>query len=196
MQISPIPSLDDETNQIRLMTAEIVAYQLKTSEDFIETVSGSGEFDNVGKTTRNGAELSLDLYGFDYGYLHADYGYIDAEFDEYQIDDQSYSGNTLTRVPAHIVNLEVGYAPSEGLGGRLCYHWEEGYYLDNQNEHESEDWGRLDAQVSYRFETKEKHLFALDVINLLDKKYADYSSNTSYSPALPLSVYLTMTMEF
>ena len=179
--------------------AELIAFQLKTSEDFIETVSGSGEFDNVGKTTRNGAELSLDLYGFDYGYLHADYGYIDAEYDEYLIDGQSYAGNTLTRVPAHIVNLEVGYAPSEGLGGRLRYHWEEGYYLDNQNEHESENWGRLDAQVSYHFETKRNYRLSFDVINLLDKKYADYTGggmDRTYSPALPLSAYLTMTVNF
>ncbi|WP_446010809.1 TonB-dependent receptor [Candidatus Electrothrix sp.] len=176
--------------------AELIAYQLKTSEDFIETVAGSGEFDNVGKTTRNGVELGLDLYGFDYGYLHADYSYIDAEFDEYQIDGLSYSGNTLTRVPAHIVNLELGYKPSEGLGGRLRYHWEDGYYIDNQNEHESEDWGRLDAQVSYLFETERTYRLSLDIINLLDDKYADYTSATSYSPALPLSVYLTMTLEF
>ncbi|MCI5142360.1 MAG: TonB-dependent receptor, partial [Candidatus Electrothrix sp. ATG1] len=98
--------------------------------------------------------------------------------------------------PAHIVNLELGYKPSEGLGGRLRYHWEDGYYIDNQNEHESEDWGRLDAQVSYGFGTRRNYLFSLEVINLLDKKYADYTSATSYSPALPLSAYLTMTVEF
>ena len=35
MQISPIPSLDDETNQIRLMTAEIVAKEIIPNEHFL-----------------------------------------------------------------------------------------------------------------------------------------------------------------
>jgi acyl-CoA dehydrogenase len=35
MQISPIPSLDDETNQIRLMTAEIVAQEIIPNEHFL-----------------------------------------------------------------------------------------------------------------------------------------------------------------
>lgn len=155
--------------------AELIAYQLKTSEDFIETVSGSGEFDNVGKTTRNGAELRLGLYAFEYGCFHADYGYTDAEYDEYQIDALSYSGKKLIGVPEHIVNLEAGYAPPDGLGGRLRYHWEAGYYADNENTQESEDWGRLDAQVSYLFGTERKYRVAFDIINLLDKKYADYN---------------------
>lgn len=181
------------------MTAELVGFQLKTSKDFVETVSGSGEFDNVGETTRNGAEMRLDLYGFDHGYFHADYGWTSAEYDEYHVNGLSYSGKTLTGVPAHTVNLEAGYSPSSGLGGRLRYHWEDGYYLDNLNKKETEDWGRLDAQLSYRFGTARRCLLAFDIINLLDKKYADYvggGASPVYSPALPLSAYLTMTVEF
>ena len=35
MQISPIPSLDDETNQIRLMTAQIVGEEIIPNEHFL-----------------------------------------------------------------------------------------------------------------------------------------------------------------
>ena len=35
MQISPIPQLDDETNQIRLMTAELVAREIIPNEHFL-----------------------------------------------------------------------------------------------------------------------------------------------------------------
>ena len=35
MQISPIPTLDDETNQIRLMTADIVANHVIPNEHFL-----------------------------------------------------------------------------------------------------------------------------------------------------------------
>jgi acyl-CoA dehydrogenase len=37
MQIAPIPTLDDETNQIRLMTAEIVAKHIIPAEHFLRT---------------------------------------------------------------------------------------------------------------------------------------------------------------
>ncbi len=35
MQIGPIPTLDDETNQLRLMTAEIVAEHIIPNEHFL-----------------------------------------------------------------------------------------------------------------------------------------------------------------
>ncbi|WP_417912364.1 TonB-dependent receptor [Candidatus Electronema sp. TJ] len=182
------------------MNAELAAFHLTTSKDFIETVAGSGEFDNAGETTRSGIELRLDLYAFEHGSFHADYGFTNAEYDSWQTGDVSYAGKQLTGVPERTCNLEAGYSPGSGLGGRLRWHWEGEYYLDSLNTKEAEAWGRLDAQLSYRFGNKEKYLFALDIINLLDKEYADYvgisGTETVYSPALPLSAYLTMTVEF
>jgi hypothetical protein len=35
MQISPIPQLDDETNQVRLMTAGLVAREIIPNEHFL-----------------------------------------------------------------------------------------------------------------------------------------------------------------
>ncbi len=63
----------------------------------------------------------------------------------------------------------------------------------------SDSWDRIDAQVSYRFGGRAQYLAALDVVNLLDKKYADHTSGSTvrnYSPRLPLSVYLTFKMDF
>ena len=42
MQISPIPSLDDETNQIRLMTAQIVAEEIIPNEHFLRQRDARG----------------------------------------------------------------------------------------------------------------------------------------------------------
>ena len=42
MQIAPIPSLDDETNQIRLMTADIVASQIIPNEHFLRQADERG----------------------------------------------------------------------------------------------------------------------------------------------------------
>jgi outer membrane receptor protein involved in Fe transport len=57
----------------------------------------------------------------------------------------------------------------------------------------------LDTQIAYRFCSKAACMVALDIVNLLDEKYADYTSGTTskrYSPGLPLSAYLSFTMDF
>ncbi|MFW9997291.1 MAG: TonB-dependent receptor [Candidatus Odinarchaeota archaeon] len=172
--------------------AELIAYRLETSKDFVKD-DDSGDYENVGETTRDGIEAQVEFNAFDYGYLRADYAYVDATS-----DNGVYAGKTVRGVPENIYNAEVGYDPPTGLGGRLTYHYEDGYYLDDDNLYTSDSWDRLDAQVSYRFGGNARYLAALDVVNLLDNKYADYTSGDTakkYSPGLPLSVYLTFSMD-
>ena len=180
------------------MTAEVIGFRLETNKDFIYD-SVTDEYDNVGETTRDGIEIGVDVSAFEYGYLHADYGYVDATYDNYVSNGVDLSGKTLRSVPENIYNVEIGYSPPAGVGGRLRYHYEDGYYLDDANLYESDAWDRLDAQVSYRFGQQARYLVALDVVNVLDEKYADYTSGTTnktYSPALPLSVYATFVVDF
>jgi iron complex outermembrane receptor protein len=180
------------------LAAELVAFRLLTDKDFIYN-SVTDEYDNVGATTRDGIEVSLDYRFLNYAYLHADYGYVDAEYDSYVISGVDLNGKTLRGVPENIYNAEVGYTPPRGLGGRLRYHYEDGYYLDDANLYKSDAWDRFDAQASYRFGQKANYMVALEVVNLLDEKYADYTSGTTsktYSPALPISVYGTFTIDF
>jgi iron complex outermembrane recepter protein len=176
----------------------VMAYRLATSKDFIRNPV-TDDFDNVGSTTRQGFEVNLDLQAFTYGYLHVDYGYVDATYDNFVSGGVDLSGQTVRSVPQNIVNAEIGFNPLTGFGGRLRYHYEDGYYLDDANLHKSEAWDRFDAQLSYRFGRMANYLLAFDVVNLLNKEYADYTSGTmnrNYSPALPLSVYLTFVVDF
>jgi iron complex outermembrane receptor protein len=178
--------------------AELVGYRLETSKDFIYN-SATDDYDNVGETTRDGIEAQVEFSAFDYGYLRADYAYVDAKYDKYTMNGVDYAGKTLRGVPENIYNAEAGYEPPTGLGGRLTYHYEDGYFLDDDNLYTSDSWDRVDAQVSYRFGSKAQYLAALNVVNLLDKKYADYTSGTTsktYSPGLPLSVYATFMIDF
>jgi iron complex outermembrane receptor protein len=178
--------------------AELIGYRLETSKDFIYNAV-TDDYDNVGETTRDGIEAQVEAKAFEYGYLRADYAYVDATYDKYASNGVDYAGKTLQSVPENIYNAEVGYAPPTGLGGRLTYHFEDGYYLDADNLYTSDSWDRVDAQVSFRFGSKAQYTAALDVVNLLDKKYADYTSGTTsktYSPGLPLSVYATFKIDF
>jgi len=173
-------------------------YRLETDKDYILNRI-TDEYENVGSTTRDGVEITLDYSAYDYGHLYLDYGYVDATYDRFVSDGKDLSGKTLRSVPKNIFNAEIRYTPPRGFGGRLRYHYEDGYYLDDANEHKSESWERVDAQVSYRFGQNANYLAALDIVNLLDKEYADYTAGTTerrYSPALPLSLYATLTVNF
>jgi iron complex outermembrane receptor protein len=186
------------TQPVDWFKGEIVAFRLETSKDFIYDAVAD-EYHNVGETTREGVEVQVDFYAFGFGYLHADYGYVDAKYDQYESGGVSLDGKTLRGVPDHIYNAEIGYKPPTGIGGRLRYHYEDGYYLDDANLYKSDSWDRFDAQVAYRFGKKAEYLVALDVVNLLDEKYADFTMGATdkrYSPGLPLSVYISFTMDF
>ena len=177
---------------------EVSLYRLETTKDFIYD-SQTDEYDNVGQTTRKGLEMRAEISAFDYGYFRADYAYADVQYDQYVLGGVDYSGKTLRSVPENIYNAEVGFDPPAGLGGRLSYHYEDGYFLDDANLYTSDGWDRVDAQLTYRFGAAGQYLAALDVVNLLDKKYADYTggdTDKTYSPALPLSAYLTFRMDF
>ena len=50
MQIAPIPTLDDETNQLRLLTAEIVAKEIIPNEHFLMRRGPFGARTERGKT--------------------------------------------------------------------------------------------------------------------------------------------------
>jgi iron complex outermembrane receptor protein len=177
----------------------VVGFRLETNKDFIYN-SVTDEYDNVGSTTREGIEVTLDAYALNYGYLHADYGYTDATYDDYVTSSGGdLSGKTLRSVPENIFNIEIGYSPQKGMGGRVRYHYEDGYFLDDANLFESDSWDRLDAQISYRFGNSANYLLALDIVNVFDEKYADYTSGTTnqtFSPGLPFSAYLTFVIDF
>jgi len=169
-------------------SGQLTGFRVKTTKDTLRDPV-TGEYENIGETTRDGIEAAIDFYAFDYGYLHADYAYIDATYDKYQSGGVSYDGKTIKSIPDTTVNLELGYNPPEGLGGRLRYQYESEYYLDNANKYTSKAWDTIDAQAFYRFGDKNEYMIALDVVNLFDEKYADYMSGGAqkkYSPGLPL----------
>jgi iron complex outermembrane receptor protein len=181
------------------VSGEFIAYRLETSKDFVHNTV-TDDYDNIGATTRDGIEVQAKFYAFDFGYLRADYGYVDATYDQSKSDaGVDLSGKTVVSVPKDTYNVEIGYQPPSGIGGYISYHYEDGYYLDDANLFMSDSINRVDAQVSYRFGTTTQYMLALDIVNLLDEKYADYTSGTTdktYSPALPLSAYITFTLDF
>ena len=176
-------------------SGQLVGYRLDTTDDFIQNPI-TLEYENSGETIRKGLELALDFYAFDFAYLHGDYSFVDATYEKYSSGGVSYDGNDLRGVPENIANIELGYDPPKGFGGRIRYHYQTGAMLDNANTMKGESWGKFDANVFYRFGNTRNYMLSLEIINVFDEKYPASQSGTNYSPSLPLSAYLSFSVDF
>lgn len=176
----------------------ISLYRLDTTDDFQATLDDPSVYENAGDTRRQGLEAQINVYPIQNLRLHLDYAYIDAEYLDYWDGSTNCEGNSLKGVPEHVINAEVEYRPDQGFGGRLRYRYVSNWYIDSPNTMEADGYHVVDAQVSYRF--NQRYRLTLDVINLLDEKYSEYASYTNgercYSPADPLSVYLTLSIDW
>jgi iron complex outermembrane receptor protein len=198
-QIRTQYELGMRTMPFNWFSGQLIGFRLETNDDFIKN-DVTEEYENAGETTREGIEVSFDIYAFDYGYLHGDYAYIDAKYDKFMKNEKSYDGNNLPGVSDHIVNVELGYNAPEGLGGWIRYHYQSGADLDEANTIKGESWDKVDANFFYRFGGKNNYMLALEIINLFDEKYPDtesyWSESTNYSPGLPLSVYASFSVDY
>lgn len=188
-----------KTMPLNWVGVQLVGFKLETTDDFIKN-EVTDEYENAGETTRDGLELSLDFYAFDHGYLHGDYAYIEAKYDKFTEGGVSYDGNNLPGVPDNIANVELGYNAPDGVGGWIRYHYQSGADLDKANTVKGEAWDKVDANIFYRFGSKNTYMFACEVINVFDEKYPEtqsyWSGRTSYSPGLPLSIYASFTVDY
>lgn len=173
-------------------------WRLDTTDDVQASLDDPSKLENAGETRRQGIEAGFNIYPASDWYFHADYAYIDSEYLKYVSGGVSYDGKTLKNAPDHIVNLEVGYKPALGFGGRLRFRYVSDRYINEANTMTLDGHQVVNGQVSYTFSPK--YRLELDVINLLDEKYTNYSSiangERTYAPEDPLSVYLTLRVNF
>ncbi len=176
----------------------VTLWRLDTTDDFQAKLDDPTKQENAGETRRQGVEAGVNIYPATNWYFHADYAYIHSEYLNYNSGGVSYDGKTLSSVPDHIVNLELGYKPPLGLGGRLRFRYVSDRYINSANTLTLDGHQVVNAQLSYAFSPK--YRLELDVINLFDEKYSNYAGYTNgemtYAPEDPLSVYLTLRVNF
>lgn len=176
----------------------ITGWLINTTDDIQAKVDDPDQLENAGETERQGVELAVNLFWENGWYAHADYSYTDAEYKNYISGGVQYAGKELRGVPHDIANVEVGYRPELGLGGRINLRYVSASYIDSANTMQLDAHTVVNGQVSYRF--NEHYSLELDVVNLFDEKYSDYSGYTNgemtYAPADPLSAYLTFKVDY
>jgi iron complex outermembrane receptor protein len=182
-------------------------YRLYTEND-LSYDQVSNTYSNVGKTLRTGLETYADFTPWEHWLFHIDYTYQTATWKEYTNSSGiNLAGRRLEEVPRHITNIEIGYDPPEGLGGRVNFNWNADFMVQDflypgnvEPWHaKGQDYGRLDLQLSYKF--NEKFQLMLDCLNILDKDYMGYQAAArstaqfyTYSPLHPLTIYLSLNV--
>jgi outer membrane receptor protein involved in Fe transport len=192
---------------------EMVYYNIDTSNDetYDQFAPLGQEWQNAGKTKRDGLETIVNFHPFEFWTLTGNYTYQRAKYKSYADANNILDGHRLTSVPTHITNLELAYAPEEGFGGRLNYRWEAdsmGRDLPTYNKtggknlepFKLQDKGTVDFQLSYKF--NEKYKVTLDVLNLMDKDFygsqgaPSATGDFSYSIQPPRTVYLGLDVNW
>jgi len=208
--LNPSSSINYETgikNRTDFLSFDITYYITKTDDELVSYKYNVDEtaYQNAGKTTKQGVEVSLNYllgHGFDIG---ADYAYSHYKYDDYIDGSSDYSGKYFKYIPAHKYSLSLGYKHPTGIKARIQGRSWGSYYMDDANTKKYGGYDFVtDLMLGY---VKKNHNIQLNITNLFDKRYSvesergDYNKYTktykeSYSPAQPRIAMLTYTYSF
>ncbi len=159
---------------------------------------------NAGETQHNGLELDLN-----YSIVKKSdrsinfkvaYAYQSFNFQEFQDDENDYSGNELTGTSPHLLNAILS-GSFKGLYGNLHFNYVDAMPLRDDNSVYSDSYSLLNLKLGYTKQFGER--IEIDVFggiaNLLDEKYASmhlinassFGGNAPryYYPGLPRNYY-------
>jgi outer membrane receptor protein involved in Fe transport len=172
------------------------AFWLFTTNDSTLDINGNTVYE--GETLRQGLENSIRVMPLDYLLFSLDYTYLDARTRKGNVASGPTDGLRLTNSPRHLTSLQVSYAPPEGFGGFLKFHWTADWLSTSTPiaTVKQTDRGYLDGQLSYRF--NEKYKVRFDLTNILDQKFEQYNpDNTStINPMPPRLFYLSFEVNY
>ena len=160
---------------------------------------------NAGKTTHNGVEGSINyqLYQSKQKQLLLSLnGTInDFLFDEFIDLDNDFSGNDLTGVPSHVVNIGLDYSAEKGIYGNLNFQQVGEMPANDANTVYSDSYELLHGKIGYQNQIG-SHIFYdifLGANNILDNNYTaqlqinarGFGGNAPryFYPGLPFNMY-------
>ncbi|HEY0437981.1 MAG TPA: TonB-dependent receptor, partial [Phenylobacterium sp.] len=192
----------------------VAAYDSRLRNDiqFISTSTTFGYFFNVGDTERRGVELGAEAR-FDKLTLSANYGYVQAAYRSpfTTADGEAVAnGDRIPGVPASTFKVRAGYALTDDfrLGAALIAVGDQYAHGDENNDDPDgkvAGYAVVDLDAQYRIGPR--LAVALNVDNLLDRKYATYglagvrsiyslATQPFLTPAAPRAVWLKVTYAF
>ncbi len=148
------------------------------NQQLYQTVpSGTGSYtDNAGQSESMGFEFETRIFPIKNLDIFANIGYNEVKFVEYTYKDYDYSGNYLAYIPKYTVSAGGNYKINlnndfaKGVLLSINYKHFGKLFWDTKNEAYQENYGLLNAKVSFIFKHFDLGLWAQ---NILD---ADYNS--------------------
>ncbi|WP_298547605.1 TonB-dependent receptor [uncultured Aquimarina sp.] len=160
---------------------------------------------NAGKTIHNGIEAALNYRLLKTRQTQLNL-FINATINDYEFDDfvdldADFSGNDVTGVPSHVINLGIDLITKKGIYGNLNFQTVGEIPANDQNTVFSNHYELLHGKIGYT-NTIGKHVFYdlfLGANNILDTKYASqlqinargFGGNAPryFYPGLPFNMY-------
>ncbi len=176
----------------------------RTAQDIIFGV-------NAGRTIHNGIELDVESLVFDKGksQLVADlsYSFSHFEFKEFVDDQDDFSGNQLTGVPRHQLNIDLRHEIEWFYSG-ISYQLVDEIPITDSNDEFSDSYQLVNFFAGSNVEINEKIeinlLFRLN--NVLDEKYASMLSINAgafggnepryFYPGLPINYQVNASVKY
>lgn len=147
------------------------AYYMKVDDmQVMIAVDYSSYKDNAAEATSKGVELELKLKATDNLAFLGSYGYNLTTFDDYEYNQEDYSGNDNSYAPRYNYNIGVQYRNNKGYFGRIDINGYGKMYFDVANEHSMDPYTIVNAKLGYELDHFEFYLYAE---NMFDKNY-DY----------------------
>jgi len=177
---------------------EVSVYHMIKKGDilsFRNTVSGTRETQNAGKTLHRGIEIGFGHALSGTVQLDVSYSYAKHTFENWQpATGVSYNGNEMRSAPRQIGDVRLNWHPVRLNGGRVELNWEHlgSYWLDDENTHKYDGHDLLHLRVNHLL-NKQLELFGR-ISNLTDKRFATGAGYSQFrgeelAPGLPRTFY-------
>lgn len=171
----------------KVLTADISAYKLNSTNEIVSTKLDDGSFANVnaGKTLHQGIELGVTVTPIQEVTVRLSGAYSKHMYVEYREKGESFDGNEMNGAPNWMYNTEVWYRPASVKGLRLGAELQHigDYFADAKNTSVYNGYTILNLRAGYEFRSMEIWINAL---NVTDSYYANIvtKSNSGYSYTL------------
>ena len=159
-------------------------------------------FNNVGNSTRQGIELSLDYRVLKGLHLLGSYTFSRFVFDNFPDGNEDFSGKMLPGVPTHMGYAELRYRNRSGWYGSFNVRFNGSMFANNANDVEDPGYQLANIRVGWQKNfTNFTFTPFFGINNLFDMKYtANLRINAFgaryYEPGLPIHFYAGIKVRF
>ncbi|MBU2997963.1 TonB-dependent receptor [Cellulophaga baltica] len=155
------------------LTVDVVGWMLNTTNEILESPSGSGDYVNIGETSRIGIESEVIVTPIRGLEIRGTYSFTDTEIKNNP--DESLEGNEVTNVPKSIATFDVSYALKNGLGSRMLFRNVGPYFTNSENTGDYKGYSISNFFLFYNFnqQSSNKGRVFLEIRNVFDSLYSE-----------------------